>query len=237
MRSAARVRYAAASSGQSAADDRRPGRGTRAGEQRQRLDRDVVGHRLQTGSQGDLTLLFGLPVGQRLPQPPVDRGGRQPGGPAGQREGVQERGGRGVVRQPAGPGQTGDRREQHELLDLVPQRKPVQQRHHVQLGPEHRGDVVVGHVQQRDRPTAECGHVDAGQRRQVRAEAVEHRAHRGFVRRVGGGRHQRGAGRSPGGRPDRRGVNRGCATPRRPCPHPSRPVAGSGAARCFRSRR
>ena len=75
----------------------------------------------------------------------------------------------------------------------------MQQRHHVQLRPEHRGDVVTRHVQQRDRATAERCDVDAGQRRKVGTEAVEQRAHRRLVRRIGGCRHQCGAGRRQAG--------------------------------------
>ena len=71
---------------------------------------------------------------------------------------------------------------------------------------------------QRDRPAGEGRQVDALQRRQIGAEPVEQRAHRGFVGGVGGDR-------APGSCPAaaRRcgqlvaAASRGCGTPRRRC--------------------
>ena len=67
----------------------------------------------------------------------------------------------------------------------------MQHRRSVQLGPEHGVDVGVAHLGEQRFATREGGQVDALQRRQVGAETVEQRRHRGFVGRVGGNLDQR----------------------------------------------
>ena len=113
----------------------------------QRPDGHLVGHRLESRLGGHLPLRVGLRVGQRFPQSPVDDGGRQSQRAARVGEGVQEGAGRGVVGQPPRTEQTGDRREQHEVAHRRVSATGGAAAHaDVELRPEHRGHVVVGHV-------------------------------------------------------------------------------------------
>ena len=118
MRSDPRVRYAAASSGQSASTTLHANGRVGTHRRRQRPDRHLIGHRRQPGARRHLPRVV-LRVGQRFPHPPVHDGRRQPECAAGEGERVEEGAGRGVVTEPPRAEDARYRREQHELAHRV----------------------------------------------------------------------------------------------------------------------